>query len=92
MRGNLKMRKIVDEKEFNRINTYWCSKHNSFHKKYRNVRIDGRFEKRKTKSFELCKDFACALSTSELFSKRFKNSWKSYNIKDHKQTYGSVKQ
>lgn len=82
---------------FKGVRNYFCLQCNGFHKKTY-VLIYNEKEKRMEKisnpksNFEKHKETAYLLSTSELFNRQFSKSWNRYNIKSHKESYGSKKQ
>ena len=76
------------------ISRYWCVECNHFHiKKYRYLinEFGNRIKTENTPFFNHS-NYAFQLTTTELFNKKFQNNLKSYSIKAHKQTTGSMKQ
>lgn len=77
-------RKITD---FSKIEKYYCTKHQCFHRKYRNKQ-----NKVKTDSFKKCKEKAIRLTTTEIQMKKFRSNFVNYFNEKHKNTIGSRKQ
>ena len=76
------------------ISRYWCVECNHFHiKKYRYI-IDKFGNRIKTENTPYFNHFhyAFQLTPTESFNMKFSKSSKSYSIKAHKQTTGSMKQ
>lgn len=76
------------------INKYYCILHDCFHiRKYKYIINEhGKRIKTKDTPFFNCKNNAMKLTSSEVFSRKFRKSYNKYSIKKHKETIGSVKQ
>jgi len=81
-------------KELTGIERYWCSECEHFHiKKYKYIinEFGIRFKTKNTAFFNH-KEFAFKLTATEIFNMKFNKSAKSYSLKSHKKTLGSMKQ